>query len=204
MQGIKEWLQSPGDFLTGVALFEAHSTNAFLIKLFRAQGPTPYNRAKLKEEMQKLVPADKEIAFRYVTPAPEPAPAPAVPKPDQHRDYLNLKRQLQTVFRQLDHNIAALNIAKTKEARKDTAFQILALHRKKVRFIDELDYYDEHGCFPEKEPEKEITTPEMQRLYVQIWKAEKTLSKPDCRNREKTEKLLAEKRRRLEQLKQHE
>lgn len=205
MQGIKEWLQSPGDYLAGITLFEAHSTNAFLIKLFRSQGPTPYNVSKLKSELQKLMPAEKEIAPRYVPvskPGKHEASTQPPPKEDQHREYLILKKQLQTVYRQLDHNIAALNIAKTKEVRKDTAFQILALHRKKIRFLDEIEYYDEHGCFPEKQPEKEITTPEMQRLYVQIWKAEKTLSKPECRNREKTEKLLAEKRQRLEQLKQ--
>lgn len=115
-----------------------------------------------------------------------------------------LQEELKQIYRQIDHNRFALDRAKSDNARKDYAFQILNLVDKKRDVFANIDYFHEHGCLPvTTEKSKSFTTPELQRLYVQVWKLRKRLEKPeeDLRNKAKSEQKLNEKLARIEQLK---
>lgn len=202
MQDIQAWLQSGCDYVQGINLLEKYGGSPFYIKLFRVQGPTPFNIKELRAEIDKL----------NLEPITQPA-APVLDSPnrtnfvqkkvsnDDQLTYLRLLKQRDETYRQLDHNNAALDLSTNQDVLFITALKLKSLWFKLQEIWAKLDFYKEHGCFPEDEPVKEVITPEIQRLYVSINKAEKRLLKPDCRNRFKTEALLKLKRERLQQLK---
>lgn len=115
--------------------------------------------------------------------------------------YLKLCKRRDELNRQISRNMVLLDETRSKSRRHETAKQILSLDRKKREIWAEIDYYTEHGELMPVAVKKEPKTDEIQRLYVQIYKAEKRLQKTELRNREKTEKLLNDKRARLEKLK---
>lgn len=193
MQEIRAWLENK-DYAEGVALYEKHGTNDFLKGLF-AGTPTEYTRIKLHEELTRLIadsPAPKETAVQLA--------ASPIPMLADNPLYLKLCRERDQTYRQIDRNMYQLDACRSKSTRHHIAKQILRLQRRKQRILAELDYIDEHGRPMPVTPEKEVKTPEMQRLYVQICKAEKRLQKTVLRNRAKTERLLTVKRARLEEL----
>lgn len=126
-----------------------------------------------------------------------------VPKRPSNKDniqYLKLIRRRNDLNRQITRNMALLDASTSKARRFETAKQIKSLDRAKRVVWAEIDYFDEHGFIMPVAIKPEIKTDELQRLYVQIYKAEKRLEKTDVRNREKTEKLLQEKRKRVEEI----
>ena len=202
MQDIQSWMDSGCDFGQGITLLEKYGGSPFYIKLFRVQGATPFNVNELRAEIGKI----------YTAPSPSPVPksidppirTKTVQKNISNEDqitYLRLLKQRDETYRQLDHNNAALDFSTDQDVLFETALKLKSLWFKQQEIWAKIDFYKEHGFFPEPEPEKEISTPEIQRLYVSINKAEKRLLKPDCRNRFKTEDLLKTKRERLQQLK---
>ncbi|WP_353183572.1 hypothetical protein [Parapedobacter lycopersici] len=191
MQDIHLWLENQ-DYATGVALYEKYGTSQFLKELFAGR-PSDYTRNKLFEELTKLTaPA--------VRPAERTAKRPEQTTVNTNKQYLKLCRDRDQTYRQIDRNMYQLDTCRTKPARHEIAKQILRLQRSKQRILAEIDYIDEHGQPMPAVAEKSIKTPEMQRLYVQICKAERRLQKTELRNRAKTEQLLAKKRARLEEL----
>src|SRR5690606_29332184 len=115
-------------------------------------------------------------------------------KPVNHNQnnfhYLKLCRRRDELNRQISRNMVLLDETRSKSRRYETAKQLLSLDRKKREVWAEIDYYTEHGSMMPVAVKKEPKTDEIQRLYVQIYKAEKRLEKTELRNREKTEKLL--------------
>lgn len=192
MQEIKKWFETKS-YAAGVALYDKHGTSDFLRRLF-ASGSSTYTQDTLETALSELLPADDESK-------PEPEPATTPPADMQtHPLYLKLCRDRDQVFRQIDRNMTLLDNCRTDHARHRISLQIIKLQRRKREVFAELDYMDEHGAPMPVAPPKEHKTPEMQRLYVQINKAVKRLQQDELRNRDKTERLLAQKRARLEEL----
>lgn len=203
MNDIKEWLNSPTDFVEGVKLLEKYNGNPFYIKLLKAQGPTEFNKNKLKSELQKILPEEIPSSAPVIQADPPLRTNPVQRKASNSDQltYLRLLKQRDETYRQLDHNNVVLDLSSNQDVLYQTALKLKSLWNKQQEIWAKIDFYQENGYFPEPEPVKEILTPEIQRLYVSINKAEKRLEKPDCRNRQKTEALLQQKRERLQQLK---
>lgn len=198
---LHDWLKEK-DYWRGVDLFCKLSDSTFLKDLFKS-GKTAYNEKKLEEELRELLTGEVivENAKAIVEESPD-----SIQKKKYDNQFLlkKLKHDLQSVFRQIDDNRFALDRCRTDSTRKEYAFQILALVDKKRDIYAQIDYFDEHGCLPDlAEKKKSYDTPELQRLYVQVWKLRKRLEKPseELRNKAKTEQKLREKLVRIEELK---
>lgn len=189
MKEIVEWLKKP-DYDEGVNLYLKYGSNSFLKGVF-ASGCTPYNESKLKEELQALIVEEvNELQL------------PELVKPNTDNIFLlrKLEYEIQQIYRAIDNNMFQLRRAKSDKTRREYAFQILKLQSRKFVKYREKDYLVEYGYMPPVKLKAVYTTPEIQRLYVQIYKAKKRLEKADIRNRAKTENLLAEKESRLQEL----
>jgi len=196
MEAIRKWLVNR-DYKEGVALYVQHGNNDFLKSLFEKQ-QNSFTENKLREELTKLI-TDEPVDQPKATPA-----IPDKPKPQVNQFLITkLQHELKQIYRSIDNNRFQLSRATNNRIRKEYAFQILFLHRKKMAVYEQLDHYHEHGTLPEAPKERPCKTDKIQRLYVQIWKAKKRLEKtPDkIRNRAKTENMLAEREAELERLK---
>lgn len=182
MERVKKWLDNPV-YEQGVNLYNDLGSNDFLKSIFR-QGENEYSRKKLFDELYELLPEKSE--YSEITEFPE------INKPN---DFLlkKLRHDRQQVYRQIDANMFALRQARSESSRKEHAFQILRLQRKKQSILDDIDHLEAHGTLLPVPEKSEFTTPEIQRLYVQIWKLRKRLARTDLRNREKSQKLLDDK-----------
>lgn len=192
MEKVKSWFIKR-DYREGVLLYQEYGTNDFLKNLFEQR--SDYTERKLLEELRKISDVKEEVSVV------EDKVEPIKPNPNIFL-IKKLKQQLQQIYRSIDNNRYQLARAKKDRVRKEYAFQILHLQRKKSEIFEQLDYYEEYGTLPEPAKEKVCKTDEIQRLYVQIWKTKKRLeqSADKLRNRAKTENLLAEKQARLLEL----
>lgn len=198
-----DWVKEK-DYWQGVELFCKLSDSIFLKELFQ-NGKSDYNSKKLEEELLKFLQSndlssgDTQIKIVQST-------QDSVKEKKYQNQFLltKLNHELKQVFRQIDDNMFALGRCRTDSTRKDYAFQILNLVDKKRDIYSQIDYFHEHGCLPDLEQKKKsYETPELQRLYVQVWKLRKRLAKPieELRNKAKTEQKLREKLERIEILK---
>lgn len=185
MERVIKWLDDP-NYNSGVQLYDELGKNDFLKKIFN-QGETDYSRKKLFEELSAM-------AGDY-----QPQ---NIPIESKDNSYLlkKLRHDRQQVYRQIDANMFALRKARNESSRKEHAFQILRLQRRKQEILDNIDHLEEYGTLPPKQTKKDFITPEIQRLYVQIWKTRKRLERTDLRDRDRTQKLLDEKLKHLEEL----
>lgn len=196
MERLRSWFEKR-DYWQGVELYKEYGNNNFLKELFQS-GPSQYNSSKLLSEMTALT------SYNSETNSGSDEIIESESK-SIHNPFLlvKLRHELQQVFRQIDQNMFKLDQARSDSTRKEYAFQILRLQRKKQSIYDNIEYVEEHGALPVSKP-KEYVTPLKQRLYVQIWKLEQRLKKKVLRNRAKTENLLAEKKAELERIRMEE
>lgn len=201
MKDVQEWFENK-DYDEGLKLYDKYGDSSFLKELFRS-GETDFTRNKLTDELINIAAEVKGKREIVNSPVPEPEPKPEPVKPDHKSSfaYLKLCKRRDDLNRQISRNMVLLDESRSKNRRFEAAKQIIGLDRKKREVWAEIDYFTEHGHLMPVAVKKEPKTDEIQRLYVQIWKAEKRLGKEELRNREKTEKLLAEKRVRLAKLK---
>lgn len=189
MEAIDKWFTNT-DYWEGVSLYEKYGDNDFLKNLF-SSSKSSYNESKLYEELKALIKNNsRDIVKEELVIKTQP------------NIFLIKKKEheLQQIYRALDNNRYQLMRATSDKTRREYAFQILKLQQKKQTIYRELDYMQEFGTLPRKRIKQEnYSTPEIQRLYVQISKAKKRLEKsPDkIRNRAKTENLLADKMNKL-------
>lgn len=191
MEAINKWFENQ-DYWLGVSLYEKYGDNDFLKNSFKS-GKSKYNESKLYDELSLLQKPSKKI---------EPNLEEREIVKSEPNIFLIKKKehQLKQIYRAIDNNRFQLLRATSDKTRQEYAFQILKLQQKKQTTFQEIDYLQEHGTLPIARVKQEnYTTPEIQRLYVQISKARKRLEKsPDkIRNRAKTENLLAEKMNKL-------
>lgn len=195
---VNKWFENK-DYWQGVEIFNTLSTNQFLKDLF--QSKSEYTVKKLEDELRKF-------SSDHPEPEPEAEIKPSVNQIEQKKfdnSYIlkKLKYDLQQVYRQIDSNRFALARCKSDKTRLEYALQILKLVDRKRILFDKMDYFEEHGELPEVAPKQKVfVTPELQRLYVQVYKMEKRLSKPDdqLRNKAKSEQKLREKKARIAEL----
>lgn len=201
MEIIKAWLKNP-DYWHGVELFEKLGRNEFYKSLFRS-AKTFFNEQKLREELEALIIQNEEISNSKKETTEDEKPQ-EYSKQNSDNLFLIKKRHhlIKQIYRSIDNNRFQLLHAKSDKTRKEYAFQILSLHFKKSKLFDEIVHIQEYGSLPSQKEIKDFITPEIQRLYVQIYKAKKRLDqKPErIRNKAKTENLLAEKENRLKML----
>src|SRR5690606_9322219 len=190
MEKVREWLRNP-ICSGGERLYIELGDNDFLKDVFRG-GESQYTRRKLFEELSKMANSHQASSYEDT-----PVKSPLI---DNTFLLTKLRKEREQVYRQIDANMFALRKARSEASRKEHAFQILRLQRRKQEILDNIDHLELHGSLPEAPKKKEYVTPEIQRLYVQIWKARKRLERTDLRNRERTEKLLKEKLSLLDQL----
>lgn len=221
MEAIVKWLEDK-DYQEGVRLYEDHGSSEFLKKIFN-NGESDYSRKKLEEELLSLLSEGFKITskpvFKKVNYDPDQSKLNGVdldviyideavdipyeenkPSSQDNINYLKLTRRRDELNRQISRNMVLLDVSTSKKRRYETAKQIISLDRAKRQVWAEIDYFLEHGSIMPVAVKPEIKTDELQRLYVQIYKAEKRLEKTELRNRAKTEKLLAEKRKRVEEI----
>lgn len=202
MESVRNWLKNR-HYKVGVSLYIQNGNNDFLKELFQSQ-QNSYTESKLYDELSKLCASNSpEVGNIDVSDRPATEVDPQ-PKNDPNQFLITkLQHELRQVYRSIDNNRFQLLRAKHDKTRKEYAFQIINLHFRKLGVFAKLDHYDEHGTLPPPPKECVCATDEIQRLYVQIWKAKKRLEQaPDkIRNKAKTETLLAERIAKLEQLK---
>lgn len=194
MIGIAEWLENP-EYWKGVGLYQKYGSSNFYKELFKSS-KSNFTETKLFEELSKII---CEGSLNGVIEEEN------IPKL-HFNEYLVIQKkmtfQLKQIYRSIDNNMFQLDRATTDKTRKEYAFQILKLQAKKNSIYRDLNYLEENGSLLRPEIKKVFTTPEIQRLHVQISKAKKRLLQdPDkIRNRAKTENLIIEKEARLKQL----
>ncbi|MFD2163679.1 hypothetical protein ACFSJU_14815 [Paradesertivirga mongoliensis] len=222
MQDINAWLHSERDFTKGAELYQKYGTNSFFRTLLKA-GPTPYNVKKLGEELEGLAPGTpasveaqaerlkvkgegeapkEEVKVNIRINGKQKSAISETQRAADMRKYLALKAERDKILLQIDNNKFLLNYESNQVVLHQTAKQLLKLWDKKQELWMLIDYYDEHGCFevvevvPEKSREEK-----MQLIYQCISRANSRLKKPGYKDREKTLKLIEEKRKELEVLK---
>ena len=206
MVEIVKWLENK-DYEAGVRLYNLHGSSALLKKIF-SNGETGYSKQKLEEELEKLIPEVKQEINLEVDYSKKTIPVEVEPTRFEDKDisrhdninYLKLTRRRDELNRQISRNMVLLDVSTSKVRRFETAKQIKNLYRLKTEAWAEIDYFLDNGSFKPIAVKEQPKTDELQRLYVQIYKAEKRLEKTELRNRGKTEKLLATKRARVEEI----
>jgi hypothetical protein len=206
MQTIAAWLKN-GTYEVGVQLYQKHGTNSYLKQRF-ALGPNDYNKNKLREELQKLL---------QVTPDPLPVPTEKSKKvatnvPTSQPVIINKAQDTKTyhaLIKKRDHTYLELNqlmeqkhyLPEGNELRL-CCLSIISKHQTLTEIWAKLDYYEEHERFPDQMPERVKRSPkqELQYLRQTISKANTRLAKPNCRDKEKTEKLITDSKSRLAEL----
>ena len=201
MQTIENWLKSNRIYTEGVNLYLIHGKNEFLKKRFQAICDD-YSKKKLAEELQQLLTESTREARPQDT-AKVPLQTNIIQEADQAH-YLGLLRKRDDIVKQIERNMAVLDLSTDRNVLHQTAKQILKLHQKKCETWEKIDFYQTHGHF-QLEPKKAIIPKEkkIQQLYQAISKAKKRLADPKCKNQTKTQQLLHRHEARLQKLKTH-
>lgn len=203
MQDIHAWLQSSQNYNEGVLLYNKYGKSIFFKTLF-STGATPYNIEKLEAELISLAPTPPAIKQQTEKPITEKPPIdlpPQKPTANNHAIYIALQEDNKTKYRQLERNMIELDLQKNEQILFTTAKQILKLHKAIQSNYVLIDYYEEHGFFPQDEAPQAPKTETAQLLMQSISKAKTRLKSGKCRNIEQTLQLIAEKTEKLNQLK---
>lgn len=148
MNSIKEWLHGARNYVMGVALFKAHSSNTVLYEMF-AQGFSPYRAERLLQEMEALSSLKVTVALPSVSPTPialairEEVLPENIPthETDPYREkWLPIYAEMNF----LRHNL--LN-AKNDQERGELAHKILDMEQQCMNIWHQRDYflkYKEH------------------------------------------------------------
>lgn len=162
--------------LGAVKLFEVCGGNAALLGIFR-KSQTVFNETKLKEFLQKLLleapppPTGGEISTMPRTDR-ESSPPPrtggesvgrfdySLKKYETHADAAvrKLAAELKKSYRIKDNLFASLELLPTDAARKEAAFEILALAKEIKECWEDLQYYEIYKKFAVKNTEKPLNT----------------------------------------------
>jgi hypothetical protein len=221
MQEINAWLLKK-DFEQGKLLYIKYGTNSFFKTLLQS-GPTPFNVKKLGVELTALAPVSPAKQDAPQPQIDEHRPPvklkggalvtaaaahqlsviskPTTKSPANLPKYLELKELLKNTYRQLERNMAELDISENESYLHLSAKNILSLDQKKRDIYKLLDYYDEHECFPDVK-QKVIRTPteEIQLLMQSTSKAKTRLKSPKCRDIEATRQLIENNNKRISEL----
>ena len=199
MEKIKQWFNSNMDYADGVALYLQFGNNAFLKQRFQVNSDS-YNRKKLNEELEKLAGGKTHINPKEEAPPPQKNNLAV-----DSQKYLALKKNRDEAVKQIERNMAVLDLSTSKKILFETAKQLLKLHQRKTELWAQINFFDQYGHFEPLPAKKEIPKEkEIQLLYQSISKANKRLANPAYKNRTKTQELREKQLARLNELKNHE
>jgi len=177
IEDIRNYLDSPGDYFTGVALYERFGHSQSLKRLLRVGGDTTSNSETLAYELRKLaaLPPVKSIPA-----SKKPSPPPLVhkvdvqirrdntPEADQCRSDVVSKLKIR------DHLHASLSLVRSEQDRCQAALQILDLSDKIDEDYQRLDHFNTHGILP-AEKEKIVPDSSDELTPFQLFQRQKTL-----------------------------
>jgi hypothetical protein len=228
MQEINAWLLKK-DFEQGKSLYMKHGTNSYFKTLLH-QGPTPFNVKKLGAELKALAPVSPAAVNQKATTNPvviseidksvikhadngiitpdivtkvvqTDIPEPPTKSPSDFQKYLELKELLKATYRQMERNMAELDISENESYLHLCAKNIISLNEKKRDIYKLLDHYDQYECFPAIK-QTIIRTPadQIQLLRVSTSKAKDRLKSPTCRDVKATKQLIENNNKRILEL----
>lgn len=193
MQEIKAWLNSNQDFDIGAKLYQQFGTNAFFKNLLKA-GKTPFNLQQLPKKLAELLP--EEIPAQKPEKPKPAAKEKELPTPNlsDHVKKLELDDYVKKLYKQLNLNRAILIQSDKESILFATAKQIKKIRKEISKTWTFIDFYNENGFLPDAAKDQKKHSPEekIQLLRQSISKAKARLKKPNCKNREATEKLIEE------------
>lgn len=136
---IEAWLSGDQDYQQGCALHSNLSNNAFLKAIF-AQGPTTFNRSKLRQELERIL-AEKpvEVKSKVITDQ-EYAELPEEGKAIQ-KEWKSWYAEMNSLRHQLTNHM-------TENARHELALKILYLDSNIREAWKKIDYWRKYGEFP--------------------------------------------------------
>lgn len=159
MESISTWLNGPRNYEQGVKIYNEFGTSDAMKAVF-GFGNTSFNRTKLAELLEELLPA------------PEPAkPAIAVTHPlhiipdtisltsGKRSEETQLSEQWKPLYKDAAFMHGQLSMATTDDDRKQLAFSILDNFEKMEGIWDQEEYLKQHGHLPPSG-----TTPEISSL----------------------------------------
>jgi len=177
IEDIRYYLDNPGDYFTGVALYERFGHSQSLKRLLRVGGETPSNSETLAYELHKLaaLPQVKSVPTKHKL-----SPPPLVqkvdiqirrentPEADQCRSDVISKLKIR------DHLHASLSLVRSEPERCQAALQILDLSDQIDEGYQRLEHFNTHGILPSVK-EKVITNVSGELTPFQLFQRQKTL-----------------------------
>lgn len=138
ISAIQGWLDQPDDYQQGLQLYLQHGDNDGL-KQMLSLGPTQYNRQKLYEALQALVP-DQEVVVTPTLQAIKDSADPIL---------IQLKDEWVRPYKELHLKKLSLPSQTNPEARKHICLEIMTTFKEVIiPTWRKLDYYREHGQLP--------------------------------------------------------
>lgn len=174
---IEQWLNGPRDYMAGVALYLTYGNNMNLKRVF-SHGPSDYNVEKLAYELEHIKHLGEATEKKKPVHVPQLPPQeyvpPVEPAPDRSQYviqekpelYHQLHREWRQFYKQASHlHQTQLGMDQHKNDRGKAARQIIELFENEISPRWEmLDYFEEHGHFPEvtkPEPIQYVTAADM-------------------------------------------
>ena len=177
IEDIRNYLDSPGDYFTGVDLYERYGHSQSLKRLLRVGGDTPSNSETLAYELYKLAALPPVKSVHSIK---KPSPPPLVqkvdvqirrentPEADQCRSDVVSKLKIR------DHLHASLSLVRSQKERCQAALQILELSDQIDEGYRRLDHFNTHGSLPALK-ENMITENSSELTAFQLFQRQKTL-----------------------------
>jgi len=177
IEDIRNYLDSPGDYFTGVALYERFGHSQSLKRLLRVGGDTPSNSETLAYELLKLAALPP---VNLIPASKKPSPPPLVQKVDvqiRRENTLEADQCRSDVISKLkirDHLHASLSLVRSEPERCQAALHILDLSDQIDEGYKRLDHFNTHGILPEVK-EKVVPDGSGELPPFQLFQRQKTL-----------------------------
>ncbi|WP_187261310.1 hypothetical protein [Pontibacter beigongshangensis] len=168
VEEIKNWLNSGQDYADGVALYEKYGSSGVRKRMF-ASGPSSFNREKLLESLQELVPAEPEPkTAKAPSPrksAPEHSPKPKENIPADPKLLEQIMAQLRPLFDERTLAHSQLDSTRITDAdRLQLALRIHELSAQLKKLQQLRAHVLEHGSLPEGKGKPEVDESDLTSL----------------------------------------
>lgn len=177
IEDIRNYFDSPGDYFTGVALYERFGHSQSLKRLLRVGGDTTSNSETLAYELRKLAALPP---VNLIPTSKKPSPPPLVQKIDvqirrENTPEADLCRiDVISKLKIRDHLHASLSLVRSEQDRCQAALQILDMSDQIDEGYKRLDHFNIHGILPEVK-EKVVPDVSGELTPFQLFQRQKTL-----------------------------
>lgn len=160
---IRDWINNPSDFNTGLELYQKYGTRHHHVKMVANRGDTPANRQDLIYELGKLVGRDEIVPVAVLepvsaTPAKLTAYVSVQEVASSQKGKIEFPPEVEALRKEaidkknrasfLHHQVFTKNYESKEERAKDSN-EILDLMDEVKSSWDKIDYFKEHGKLPE-------------------------------------------------------